>query len=60
VNKNDIDKSFVSPYDKFLAEFDASHQKTESQIKEINKHQSIFSKRDAADNSEESVIWEGF
>lgn len=42
----DIDKAYVSPYDKFLAKFDATHEKSESQLQEIKKHQSIFERRD--------------
>lgn len=43
---NDIDKTYVSPYDRFLFEFDASHEKSASQLKEIKKHQRIFALRD--------------
>lgn len=42
MNSNDIDKAYVSPYDKFLFEFDATHSKSASQLKEINKHKRIF------------------
>ncbi len=44
--KNDIDKTYVSPYDRFLFQFDASHEKSASQLKEIKKHQRIFALRD--------------
>ena len=44
----DIDKAYVSPYDRFLYEFDACHEKSASQLKEIKKHERIFAKRDEA------------
>ncbi len=43
---NDIDKHYVSPYDRFLFEFDATHEKSASQLKEIKKYQRIFTRRD--------------
>lgn len=61
MNTNDIDKAYVSPYDKFLFGFDASHEKTKSQLKEIEKHKRIASLRDdktAGDKKGE--IWESF
>lgn len=61
MNKLDIDKAYVSPYDRFLFEFDATHNKTASQLKEINKHQRIFNLRDNADapqNNDE--LWTEF
>jgi hypothetical protein len=42
----DIDKAYVSPYDRFLFEFDATHEKSASQLKEIKKYQRIFALRD--------------
>ena len=42
----DIDKFYVSPYDKFLREFDRNHEKTASQIKEIEKNERIAHLRD--------------
>lgn len=60
MNKNDIDKAYISPYDKLIYEFDATHQKSESQLKEINKHKRIARLRDNAENENESEIWEGF
>lgn len=59
MNKNDIDKSYISPIDKLLAKFDATREKTASEIKEIKKHQRIAKLRD---NPEENTntIWEGF
>ncbi|KTD68758.1 MULTISPECIES: CBU_0585 family protein [Legionella] len=61
MNSDDIDKAYVSPYDKFLFEFDATHDKSASQIKEINKHKSIFEKRDNKDyGNDKGEIWEEF
>ena len=61
MNKNGIDKAYVSPYDRFLYEFDATHPKSESQIKEIKKHQRIASLRDNAnDTLQDKTIWESF
>ena len=48
MSSNDIDKAYVSPYDRFLFEFDACHEKSASQLKEIKKHQRIFALRDNA------------
>ena len=60
----DIDKAYVSPYDKFLFEFDCHHEKSASQLKEIAKHQRIASRRDQSDAIESSVaqskIWDKF
>jgi len=57
----DIDKAYVSPYDKFLFEFDANHAKTASQLKEIKKHERIAVMRDNSNYSEKnSEIWEEF
>ena len=61
MSTNDIDKAYVSPYDKFLFEFDATHSKSESQMKEIIKHQRIALMRDDKDYKEEKgEIWEEF
>lgn len=60
MNKNDIDKAYISPYDKLIFEFDATHPKSESQLKEINKHKRLANLRDHAENEQESKIWEGF
>ncbi|KTD79385.1 CBU_0585 family protein [Legionella waltersii] len=58
---HDLDKAYVSPYDKFLFEYDATHPKTASQIKEIEKHQKIAKMRDDKEyKTDESEIWEGF
>lgn len=61
MNKNGIDKAYVSPYDRFLFEFDASHEPSESQLKEIKKHERIALLRDHADsNGQEKSIWKDF
>lgn len=58
---NGLDKAYVSPYDKFLYEFDETHQKTPSQLKEIAKHQRIAAMRDAKNTTEsKSDIWADF
>lgn len=48
MSNDDIDKAYVSPYDRFLFEFDACHEKSASQLKEIKKYQRIFAARDEA------------
>jgi hypothetical protein len=61
MNSNDIDKAYVSPYDKFFFEFDATHKKSASQLKEIKKHKRVFLMRDNKDYKEkESAIWSEF
>ncbi|MDR3441660.1 MAG: hypothetical protein P4L65_01450 [Legionella sp.] len=61
MNTTDIDKSYVSPYDKFLFEFDATHSKSESQIKEIKKNGRIAEMRDNKEYKETgSEIWKEF
>lgn len=61
MSKHDINRSYVSPYDRFLYEFDAKHEKSESQLKEIKKHQRIAILRDNPDPIEREVeIWEDF
>lgn len=61
MNKDDIDKSFVSVYDQFLFEFDATHAKSPSQLKEIKKFQRIFALRDeATTKSSSDKIWDAF
>lgn len=61
MSSQDIDKAFVSTYDKFLYEFDRDHEKSASQIAEILKHQRIAYLRDNPNPvapSEE--IWQDF
>lgn len=55
---DDIDKAYVSPYDRFLYEFDACHEKSASQLKEIKKYQRIFALRDQAksDLEQDSIL----
>ncbi len=61
MNNHDIDKAYVSPYDRFLFEFDATHEKTASQEKEIKKHQRIFARRDKAmPEADSEAIWDAF
>ncbi|HRD71332.1 MAG TPA: hypothetical protein PK657_14460 [Legionella sp.] len=58
---DDIDKFFVNPYDKFLFEFDATHAKSLSQLKEIEKNRRIALMRDNKDyKSDKGEIWEEF
>ncbi|MFA5959985.1 MAG: CBU_0585 family protein [Tatlockia sp.] len=57
----DIDKAYVSPYDKFLFAFDAKNTKTESQLKEIKKHKRIAILRDnPLHKDEQGEIWSAF
>lgn len=60
MNPLDLDKAYVSPYDRFMRKFDATHEKTESQIVEILKHQRIAQLRDETSVVEEVEIWGGF
>lgn len=61
MNKHDINKAYVSPYDKFLYEFDSKHEKSASQLKEIAKATRIANLRDNAKPSELSEeIWKDF
>lgn len=49
-NSFEIDKHYVSPYDKFLQKFDQDNpDKSASQLKEIEKHRIIAAKRDTAE-----------
>lgn len=41
-----MDKSFVSPMDRFLQTFNATHKPSLSQIKEIKTHEAIATERD--------------
>ncbi|TAL63991.1 MAG: hypothetical protein EPN84_04220 [Legionella sp.] len=61
MSKHDINKAYVSPIDKFLYQYDATHPKTESQLKEIAKHERIAIMRDDKDYQIVKVqIWEEF
>ena len=47
LNKQKIDKAYISEHDIFLHEFDKKHPtKSQSQMKEIEKHQRISAQRD--------------
>lgn len=57
----DINKAYVSPYDKFMYEFDLTHSPSLSQQKEIQKHQRIAELRDNPDAVDSKAeIWEEF
>ncbi len=61
MSNNDIDKAYVSPYDKFFFEFDATHEKSESQLREIQKHARIARLRDDKEcQLTQKEIWEDF
>ncbi|ARG96619.1 CBU_0585 family protein [Legionella micdadei] len=61
MSNNDIDKAYVSPYDKYLFEFDAQHEKSASQQQEIKKHQRIAYLRDHAKQKDaKGEIWDAF
>lgn len=52
-------KTYVSPIDKKLAEFDRSHEKSTSQQAEINKYQRIHKFRDhAIKEKKEKGLWD--
>lgn len=57
----DIDKFYVSSFDKMMRKFDATHPYSASQIKEIEKHALIAKLRDEeiVDQNQEK-IWSGF
>ena len=61
MNHNDIDKAYVSPYDKLLFTFEATHAPTASQEKEIKKNQKIATLRDnATPLSPDETLWSKF
>lgn len=60
MNPLDLDKAYVSPYDRFMRQFDATHEKSASQIVEILKHQRIAELRDHVSVVEEIDIWGEF
>jgi hypothetical protein len=61
MNKHDIEKAYVSPYDRFLYEFDATHEKSLSQLKEIKKHERIAALRDSSNSLDsQDEIWKEF
>jgi hypothetical protein len=58
---HDIDKFYVSPFDKMMREFDAAHDKSISQMKEIEKHKKIAKLRDnPIETDSKDKIWSGF
>ena len=57
----EIDKKYISPYDKLLHGFDATHAPTASQQREIDKHEKIFKQRDHVNlDTQEDVLWDKF
>ena len=57
----DIDKFYVSPYDKFMRQFDDSHELSASQVKEIEKHRKIAKLRDhSIEIDGQEKIWSDF
>lgn len=57
----DIERFYVSPYDQFLFEFDATHPRTASQIQEMKKNARIAALRDdPAPLLEGKEIWTEF
>lgn len=61
MSMHDLDKAYVSPYDLMMYTFDATHEKSASQLKEIQKHQRIATMRDKPHlDGDEEVIWKEF
>ncbi len=61
MSQHDIDKAYISSCDYFLHDFDKQNTQTDSQLKEILKHQRIALLRDnAAQVTDIEPIWEGF
>lgn len=61
MSKHDINKAYVSPYDKFLYQFNKSHALSASQQQEILKHTRIAELRDNPHPIQENKeIWEAF
>jgi hypothetical protein len=56
-----LDKFYVSPVDKFIYEFDATHHKSTAQQQEIEKNEKIAHARDIAKKTlEGEKIWHAF
>lgn len=53
---HDLDKAYVSPYDRLLYQFDHEHEKSPSQLKEIKKHARIHRMRDDKTYKEKEEI----
>jgi hypothetical protein len=61
MSQYDIDKAYISPYDRFLFEWDLTHEETPSQLKEIQKNQRIAKLRDEAQIMVDGeLIWKAF
>lgn len=61
MNKQDIDKAFVSVYDKFLYQFNQNNTLSPAQLKEMMKHQRIAELRDNPKTPQNNQdIWEEF
>lgn len=57
----DIDKAYISPYDRFLYDFDNTHKKSPSQQAEIDKHKRIAELRDnVVPEQDQTILWEDF
>ena len=52
MSRHDINKAYVSPYDKFLKKFDKEHEPSLSQQAEIKKYQRIAKLRDSVNPDE--------
>ena len=49
MNKFEIDKAYVSEYDKFIAKFDSEHEMTASQLREKTANAKIAALRDGTE-----------
>ena len=57
----DIDKAYISPYDKLLHQLELTYPLSASQIKEINKHKRIALMRDDATAAHGNApLWDKF
>lgn len=57
----EINKKYVSPYDKLLHGFDATHAPSTSQQREISKYEALFKLRDEViENPENTTLWDKF
>lgn len=56
-----VSKNYRSEFDTFFHEFDKNRKTMpESRIKEVQKYEAIFKKRDKAIDAEEDNIWKDF
>lgn len=63
MNQNKILRNYVSDLDKFLNEFNKTHDVSATQRKEIDKHRKISQLRDTASKAgtePKHKLWEGF